>query len=223
MNIKGKYTFNIQVQNMFINKTIRIRGENIITMLGESFFLNRWVNGEFKPISYICLGQGMNKPQRKDQELGKEIIRKKCNNRVDLKNKTLILSAEFEANEINKTTEIGVSNGDILISHDTYNELTIPNGISNITVDYQFVLETGAIRNDWKQSTIHKGLYYIYEPNEVIGVTEQDNESGYVKKQNINDLTTDNTYYYDPAKKYLYIRPGNADGPIINKIIIKTK
>ena len=41
MNIKGSYT--IQAGNKII------RGNNIITLLGESFFMNRAINNEFNP------------------------------------------------------------------------------------------------------------------------------------------------------------------------------
>ena len=48
MNIKGSYV--IRAGNKII------RGNNIITLLGESFFMNRAINNEFDPLKYIVFG-----------------------------------------------------------------------------------------------------------------------------------------------------------------------
>ena len=52
IQIKGKYSFTTYLQGMFLNEEITVNGENLITLLGESFFMNRWINDNFNPIGY---------------------------------------------------------------------------------------------------------------------------------------------------------------------------
>ncbi|WP_042693414.1 hypothetical protein [Methanobrevibacter oralis] len=64
INIKGTYNISFKFQNMFLNEEFIVSGENIITLLGESFFLNRAINEYFSPIQYIVIGDGINKPKK---------------------------------------------------------------------------------------------------------------------------------------------------------------
>jgi len=216
---------------MFNQYTIEITKHNIITLLGESFLMNRLINDRLQPIQYIALGKGTARPQKKDTRLGKQTIRKTCNTEVDLINKQLILSCDFEAKEILDTTEIGViTNDDILITHDLYETITstiLGNSTSSIHLEYNIIFTTGGIRSQWKTSTTQNNILYTYEPNKVVNVIEYNTNSGYVKVNSLNDLkTTKGAYYYDIASKNLYIRTtkNNTLNNISDmEIIVQTK
>ena len=216
---------------MFNQYTIEIKKHNLITLLGESFLMNRLINDRLQPIQYIALGKGTARPQKKDTRLGKQTIRKTCNTEVDLTNKQLILSCDFEAKEILDTTEIGViTNDDILITHDLYETITsniLGNSTSSIHLEYNLIFTTGGIRSQWKTSTTQNNILYTYEPNKVVNVIEYNTNSGYVKVNSLNDLkTTKGAYYYDIASKNLYIRTtkNNTLNNISDmEIIVQTK
>ena len=216
---------------MFNQYTIEIKKHNLITLLGESFLMNRLINDRLQPIQYIALGKGTARPQKKDTRLGKQTIRKTCNTEVDLTNKQLILSCDFEAKEILDTTEIGViTNDDILITHDLYETITstiLGNSTSSIHLEYNIIFTTGGIRSQWKTSTTQNNILYTYEPNKVVNVIEYNTNSGYVKVNSLNDLkTTKGAYYYDIASKNLYIRTtkNNTLNNISDmEIIVQTK
>lgn len=216
---------------MFNQYKIEIHKSNLITLLGESFLMNRLINDKLQPIQYIALGKGTARPQKKDTRLGKQTIRKPCNTEADLTNKQLILSCDFEAKEILDTTEIGViTNDDILITHDLYETITstiLGNSTSSIHLEYNIIFTTGGIRSQWKTSTTANNILYTYEPNHVINVIEHNTGSGYVKVNSLNDLTNrTGAYYYDIASKNLYIRTTRSN--TINnisdmEIIVQTK
>ena len=216
---------------MFNQYTIEIKKHNLITLLGESFLMNRLINDRLQPIQYIALGKGTARPQKKDTRLGKQTIKKTCNTEVDLTNKQLILSCDFEAKEILDTTEIGViTNDDILITHDLYETITsiiLGNSTSSIHLEYNIIFTTGGIRSQWKTSTTQNNILYTYEPNKVVNVIEYNTNSGYVKVNSLNDLkTTKGAYYYDIASKNLYIRTtrSNTLNNISDmEIIVQTK
>lgn len=216
---------------MFNQYKIEIHKSNLITLLGESFLMNRLINDKLQPIQYIALGKGTARPQKKDTRLGKQTIRKPCNTEVDLTNKQLILSCDFEAKEILDTTEIGViTNDDILITHDLYETITstiLGNSTSSIHLEYNIIFTTGGIRSQWKTSTTQNNILYTYEPNKVVNVIEYNTNSGYVKVNSLNDLkTTKGAYYYDIASKNLYIRTtrSNTLNNISDmEIIVQTK
>lgn len=235
MHFKGKYKINIPLIGMFINKQITVFNENIVTLLGESFFLNRAINDEFNPIQYICLGNSSNRARKKDIILGNEIIRKKCIRTVDLDKKRIQLTASFQAKEISGTREIGVSNGDILITHDVYNDeidnlLTATTG--EITIDYYIELSSGAIRNsEWTPVSGKDNIYYLVEPNNVVEVLENNTGSGYSRvkdgenlKQSLEKVEkTKASFYYDSNSKNLYIHTSDNFPPSTKEIIVFTR
>ena len=224
IQIKGKYSFTTYLQGMFLNEEITVNGENLITLLGESFFMNRWINDNFNPIKYILLGKGSNLPRRDDSKLGYETVRKTCNGSVNIKDKELWLTCTFTVSEFKNVTEIGVSNGDILISHDVFDAVDLSLLVSDVHLNYIFSMHTGNIRTGWKQSTEDSNIYYIYEPNKVTGVREDYTDSGYVQRYDFEDLKTNKgSYYYDNEIKQLYIRR-TRDNININddKIIVQT-
>ena len=66
-----------------------IRGNNLITLLGESFFMNRAINNEFSPIKYIVFGNSSIKAKKTDYVLGNETVRKRCVCEVNLETKQM--------------------------------------------------------------------------------------------------------------------------------------
>ena len=221
MNIKGYYTIKIGDKI--------IRGQNLITKLGESFFLHRMIDNEFNPVQYIVLGNSSVRAKKKDISLGNETARKQVVSRVDLANAQIILECTCTAKEIINTTEIGVATDDILISHDIYENIDIEflgDNVSSADITYIFDLSTLNTRSDWvKYSQINTGgtdynIYYVYEENLVTGVIEEDS-NGYHAVASLNDLKTQNgAYYYDVSSKRLFIRTITPDNPNNYKITI---
>ena len=167
LDFTGFYTINIPVTNMFLNTNIEITRNNLITFFGESFFMNRCINDEFKPIQYIALGNTSNVPQKEDIKLGNETSRRKCVCLADLNEKQIKLTATFPAKEVIGTTEIGVFSDKVMISHDKYSKIddSFLGVAGEVKIEYIFQLSTGALRGGWKQS-IKTHVFYIYEPNE---------------------------------------------------------
>lgn len=224
INVEGLYKFIFMFQGMFLNETVEIVGHNLITTFGESFFMNRCINDAFNPISYIVLGNGKNIPSKDDISLGNETSRRKCSCTADLNNKCLILTAKFKAKEVLGTSEIGVANDKILISHDRYPKFTddsLTAFSGDVNVEYRFQFTTGYERNEFSPSTT-EGIYYIYEENPVVGVIEG-GDSGYRKVDSLQTLAgIRGSYYYDYESRNLYINP--YDGDSLNReIIIQTR
>lgn len=227
MNIQGSYVIRIGEKI--------IRGNNIITLLGESFFMNRAINNEFNPIKYIVFGNSSIKAKKTDYVLGNETVRKRCVCEVNLEAKQIILYCSCSASEILGTTEIGVANDEILISHDVYEAIDtsfITDTIDSVEVTYTFDLSTSATKTDWKYyksgdvGTTKKNIYYTTEENTVIGVREENTNSGYKAVSSIEELQNRNcAYYYDVATNTLFIRTSKNDNPngVGYKIIISTK
>ena len=219
MRIKGQYRFKQ-------NGEILMEGDNLITLLGESFFLNRAINNQFEPIQYIVLGTGSSRPKKSDIELSNLTAKKKVTTSVDLNSKQIVLNATFDAEEVMGTSEIGVTNDDVLISHDIFNRIStdfLNNSIGQVDVEYTFKLTTGAVRKDFVPSDNYENVYWIAEPAQVVGVTEEDTQSGY---RNVEDIaaveSTIGSYYYSRNTKNLYIHTSNNTNPNLMNIIIET-
>lgn len=220
MRIKGHYCFKQDGEILF-------EGDNLITLLGESFFLNRAINNQFEPIQYIVLGTGSTRPKKTDIELSYLTAKKKVSTSVDLNSKQIILNATFEANEVINTSEIGVSNDDVLISHDIFNRIGadfLNNSIGKVDVEYTFKLTTGAVRKDFIKSDNYDYVYWIAEPTQVVGVSEEDTQSGYRNVGSIADVESNAaSYYYSRDTKNLYVHTSNNNNPNLMNIIIETK
>lgn len=211
LDITGSYTITIPITTMFLNTTFKIRRFNIITFFGESFFLNRMINDEFKPIQYILLGNASNNPSKEDLKLGNETSRRKCLCKVDFENKTVVLVAGFKANEVVGTCEIGVANDSVLISHDKYTMVddSFLGLAGEVNIEYIFQFTTGALKTGWKSSTMDH-VFYCYESNTVVGVFENNTNSGYVLAKDLNELSVlRGSYYHDTGSNNLYIHPKN--------------
>lgn len=218
--MKGYYQFK---QN---NKVI-LRGNNLITLLGESFFLNRLINNEFEVCKYIELGTSRVRPQKGDRALGNKTVRKQAVTSADLSSKSIILEASFTAREVINTTEIGASNGDILISHDLYDKIDsemLDNTTSDVIVTYSFDLTSNSSRQDFRKLDSYNHTYYIPEPAQVIGVIEKTTNSGYKCVDSIQAVEGNSgSYYYDISSQNLYIHTTNNLNPNNNEICIQTR
>lgn len=221
MNIKGHYTIKCGEKV--------IRGNNLITLLGESFFMNRSVNNEFEPIQYIVLGTSSIKATKSDVNLGNETVRKKCVSEVNLNAKQIILYCSCTASEILGISEIGVANNEILISHDVFeaiNEEFITDNIDSVEINYTFDLQSASQRTGWQYYTEGddeevNNIYYIVEETTVTGVTEKDSNSGYRSVNSIDSLKLyTGAYYYDDITDTLFIRTTKNDDPNNYKILI---
>ena len=222
MNIKGHYTIKCGEKI--------IRGNNLITLLGESFFMNRSVNNEFEPIQYIVLGTSSIKATKSDVNLGNETVRKKCVSEVNLNAKQILLYCSCTASEILGISEIGVANNEILISHDVFeaiNEEFITDNIDSVEINYTFDLQSASQRTGWQYYTEGddeevNNIYYIVEETTVTGVTEKDSNSGYRSVNSIDSLKLyTGAYYYDDITDTLFIRTTKNDDPNGYKILIQ--
>lgn len=220
MKIKGSYIFKQKDK-------IILEGNNLITLLGESFFMNRAVNQHFEPIKYIMLGSSNARPKKSDVNLGNLTVKKQVASSVDLNNKRIILEATFEAGEVLGTCEIGVANDDVLISHDIYEKMTssfLEDSIGEVDVTYTFEITTGGIRKDFNKVADKNYTYWIAEPALVVGVTEKDTNSGLRVVSSIEDVeSTVGSYYYSIQTKNLYIHTTRNSNPNLENIIIETK
>ena len=223
INIKGSYVFRQ-------NGEIILKGENLITFYGESFFLNRPINNNFNTMKYIVLGNGNNRPRKMDNKLGNEPLRKDCVRQADFDNKRILLTVNLSASELIGTSEIGVANDTILISHDVFDKIhasDLNSSVGEIEVEYSFQLSTSSIRNDWKQLTSSyesSNIYYCVEPNEIIGVLESNTNCGYRKTNGLDELSRYmGAYYYNRSLGQLYIRTSKNSDPNNDVIIVQTK
>ena len=238
IDIKGSYKF--KTHNKQGEEVILFTGENLITFFGESFFLNRPINNEFNTMKYIVLGNASNRPRKMDSALGNETIRKECIRQADLDYKRILLTCNFTTQEIIGTSEIGVANDTILISHDVYEKIKaadLTNSVGEITVEYAFQLSTSSIRTGWTQKLdegtvdtddykpyTQYNIYYIDEPNEVIGVFEDNTQCGYRKVNSVDTLRdVYGAYFYNRSLNRLYIRNTRNNNPDNDTILVQTK
>lgn len=220
MKLKGSYVFKQ-------NDKILLKGENLITLLGESFFMNRAVNQHFEPIQYIVLGTSNARPRKSDVSLGNLTVKKQVVSSVDLINKKIILEATFEAGEVLGTCEIGVANDEVLISHDIYEKMSntfLEDSIGDVDVTYTFELTTGSIRKDFSKVADKDYTYWIAEPSLVVGVNEKDTNCGLRYVNSIEEVeSTIGSYYYSISTKNLYIHTTRNSNPNLENILIETK
>lgn len=218
--IKGHYCFRQ-------NERILFENDNIITLLGESFFLNRMINNQFEPIQYIMLGTASVRPKKSDIALGNMTIKKRVSTSADIVNKKIILKAKFEAKDIINTSEIGVSNGEILISHDVYDKISedfLSGSIGAVDVEYTFSLTSAASRKDFTKSDNFNNVYWIAEPTYIVGVTETNTQSGYKNVLSVEDVEeTPGSYFYSTNTNNLYVHTTKNSDPNLEDVIIETR
>ena len=227
INIIG--TYKIKQDNKLIYE-----GTNLITFYGLVYFLNRCINDEFTPMKYICLGNSDVVPSKSDTRLGNELIRRNCSSNANIDEGIIELHSSFNSEEIIGVSEIGVHNGDFLISHDTFNEIEtnmLISPIGTVEVEYVFNFSTATIRNGWvKLETYNnislngKSIYWIYEPNNVLGVYEEDTHNGYFKVDTMETMiSSPGSYFYDVNRKNIYIHIRDEDTITSHDILVQTK
>lgn len=200
---------------------------NLITLLGESYFMNRCISDTLNPMKYIVLGNGETIPLKSDENLSNKKYQRICTRKVDLTNKRIVLTASFNSDEIVGITEIGVANDEFLISHDTFKEITsdlLVNPIGSVEVEYSFQFNTGTIRKNWVKVTNTDNVYRLYEPSIVTGIFEKDTGTGYQKVGNKDVVsTTKYSYYHDTPTNNLYVQCNTNESPLTMDLIIQTK
>lgn len=226
ISIKGSYKIRTNTGQILVEKN------NLITNMGELFFMNRAVNSELPTISYIHLGNNPFRVKKTDMNLGNETVKKKAIVEVDGNQKQIRLITSCTLSEIINTCEIGTSNGEILISHDSYNKITnedIGENVDSVEITYIFDFKTSQTKTGWIYYTpadtggTTNHIYYIVEEEKVISVTDNF-KNGYHKCSSINDLkNTTGAYYYDNFSKNLYIRTINNENPDNIEISIQTE
>lgn len=227
MNVTGSYTIRQ-------GERILVESKNIITNLGEAFFINRAVNTEFDPLQYIVLGTSSVRAKKTDLTLGNETFRKKAAIEVNWNTKQILMYVSCTLSEILNTCEIGTSNGDTLISHDTYERITsedLGDNIDSVEITYVFDFSTSSIKKGWLPytggtETQQDNIYYIVEESSVVRVYETNNRTsqhGYHAVQELNELrSSKGAYYYDPFSQNLYIRTLKDENPNNLNISITT-
>lgn len=223
ISVKGSYTIS-QKDKILVEKN------NLITNMGELFFMGRAVSSEFNPISHILLGTSPLSVKKTDVNLGNETFRKKAIIETDWDSKQIKLSCTCSISEIVNTCEIGTSNNNMLISHDVYQKITnedIGDNVDSVEITYIFDFSTSATRSGWiyysqaDEDEEENNIYYIVEESKVIAVSDETN--GYHKVDSIEALKTSyGAYFYDIFSKNLYIKTINGDDPNNLKISIST-
>ena len=227
INITGEYKIKQ-------NGKIIYESSNLITFYGLVYFLNRCINDEFTPMKYICLGNSEVVPSKSDTKLGNELIRRNCTCTADIDDGLLKLHSSFNSEEVIGVTEIGVHNGDFLISHDTFNEIEtnmLISPIGTVEVEYVFNFSTATIRNGWvKLETYNnislngKSIYWIYESNDVLGVYEESTYDGYFKVNTMETMiSSPGSYFYDVNKENIYIHIRDESSIASHDILVQTK
>ena len=216
-NIIGEYSFKIRITTMFLNTTLKITNKNLITLKGESFFLNRCINDLFNPIQSICIGNGINAPQKFDEKLGNETKRKSCSQEVLLDENKLKLTTNFLTEDLLGATEIGVltttlEGKEILISHDVFNttllnEALMYGATGSIELEYSFYFSSSQLKTGWRKYKRDNNVYWVFEPNEVRSVFDDTTNYGLRKLNNIIEVQDiKNSYFHDKnGTKNIYI------------------
>lgn len=246
MSVKGEYYFKIPIMSMFLNTHLIIKGSNLITTLGESFFLRRCIDNDLNPIEYIVVGNGVNIPTKKDLTLGNETRRETVVKNVDLINKRLVLTCRIPVQELIGITEIGVVNTtsdakeEILISHDVFKETVLSEDflygvIGEVQVDYVFQFTTSQIKSGWEKAVksnnvFYDNVYYVYEPNEIMFVIDNTNGNGIRKVSSVQSVeNTKDSYFHDvTSTNNIYIHLTHRDdelspNPNSHEIVIQNK
>lgn len=148
MKIKGEYIFTIPFQNMFNDKSMNIKGHNLVTDEGVNMIMGCLNGSSNNVFGDVHVGTGQTTPSLTDTLKDFNDF-KALNNELDASTETkrtveggvLTYNIITDGGNLNNTTEIGVwsSEGDVLISHDLHDPFNVPSG-SLITLEYKFTL-----------------------------------------------------------------------------------
>ena len=239
-SIIGEYCFKIPLTTMFLNEVVTIKNRNLITGIGEAFFLNRCINDLYKPIQHMCIGNGVNAPQKSDESLGNETKRNTCIQDVDLDNNRLLLISSFDGGDLIGASEIGVvttnyQGTEILISHDVFDNSVLKEsflyGITGlIEVEYSFYFSTSHLKSGWTKYVNSNNVYWVFEPNDVVSVYDNTTSYGLMKVNNKEQVVFNkNSYFYDKDKTnniYIHLHHDddkNAPNPNKHDVLIQTR
>lgn len=218
-NIIGVYRYKINIPTMFHNYEMYIKNHNLITYIGEDYFIERWINNDYGLINKILLGKQGITPSKSKKTIDNatEITDITLSNRKT----SLLITTEVKGTDVNDVNEIGVMTTDErLISHDVHSRIVVPES-STINIDYQYILTNGAYENNWERYSPDKDIYKVNVLEEVSYVIEEDTNKGYTKVESIEDLTN-GTYcqIIDGDIIILYIITSDNTNPLINHTIL---
>ena len=196
----------------------------MITMKGETVLMNNLFKETKNLIKYLAIGDDDTTPEYTDTKLGNEILRVPANIKYNTNLKGLVVSADFEVNDLENAKEIGLitSNGD-LITHDTFNG--VPGGYeSTIHLEYNLLLEPYHQIRTWKK-TQYTGVYLCLVNDTVEAVYERTTNNGYTQETSLkNVIGTVSSFYYDSNTRQLYIHPSTDEiEPVNLNIQIKVR
>ena len=132
---EGKVDLVIRVQNMFLDREIRIDlGKNIVTNSGLRMTLSRLRDTTYNPLSHLAVGTGGTAENAGNTALAQEKTRKAATITIDTSRFKLIATASFSANEINGCQEAGLFNastGGTLFARKVFDSaISVPEGFT---------------------------------------------------------------------------------------------
>lgn len=220
MNVIGKYKFKIRFTNMFMNLEFTQENHNLITTKGLNFFTNSLIGNEEK-ITRLGFGTGITPASVQDTSL--ERLTNTSEVTMNINDGELILNSTLQGSLLNNTTEIGVlTDKDTLVSRNVHEEVIVPDN-STVTVDYRYTFHSGAYKTNW-ETTNALNVFKINETEEIHSIIETNNDSGYIRKNNINDvINTQGTYYHNLSDNILYIHTSDNENPNNYRILVNYK
>lgn len=219
-NILGVYSFNINISTMFNEYKMKVTNHNLITNVGERYFLERWVSNNSDVINRIGLVQEDTVALKTDTELPDNTNLKEIDS-YHIEPSKLILKLELVGSELDGVNGIGVLTKDNkLISHDTSFSINVPPN-SIVNVDYQYILTDGAYINEWILYDSDENIYK-YESNlPVKYIVEEDTNIGYSLSENKTNLTENSYCVEEENNKYIiYIKTSDNLNPNQHLILI---
>ena len=145
IDIKGRYKFDINFTNMFVNHTITYENHNLVTTEGLSFFVGNWAD-EQNIITKIIVGKNSKSPSMNDTiNTFTQPFQFNVTSTVE-DNKLTLTQTNLKGSRLNGTFEIGViglreNNTEVLISRSTHPIINIP-PTCILSIEYIFTLES---------------------------------------------------------------------------------
>lgn len=206
-NITGKY-------KIYVDGKLKLDKTNLITSIGEQYFLQRWITNTDDILNIIGVGTEGNIAPKKSDSIDNGFsptTKTTVNKNVDYANRQIVLTGNFTSDNTNNINEIGVlTSANRLISHDCFEKITIPSN-STLSITYIFTLSLGLIKTEWTKLSGYTNVYKANETQTVKAVEETDTQSGYILYSNLTDVDkTRNSFYYANGKLYVHTSDDNA-------------
>ena len=174
--VKGIYEYTINIPTMFNNYVLKITNHNIITFVGEEFFLEKWCNPNYtNVIDTVSVAKSSesitsNEARKSDTSLNNSTII----NFTDLvfeNNKTYLkitVNSNVDGNDLtgddlNDVCEVGLrskltDDEYLLLTHDVHTALSLPSS-SSIIFDYYLIFNNSSYNYDF--TAVSGTKYYV--------------------------------------------------------------